>query len=109
VKIIIHKSHLLNHGIYLPEETWQSPEQFLSQEPAQLPEQLPEQPYLQLSDLSGLQDDKIVDPKADRVRMGKAPLAAFLKNSRLDWSSSSFLLFSIYIGLKDAYELPNSA
>ena len=42
--------------------------------------------------------------------IGRVRFAAFLKNSRLDWSSSFFLFFCIlFIELKDAYELPNSA
>jgi len=42
-------------------------------------------------------------------KMGSAPLAAFLKNSRRDWSSSFFPFFFITLEVKDAYELPNSA
>jgi nitrate reductase NapE component len=42
-------------------------------------------------------------------RMGSAPLAAFLKNSLLDWSSSLFLSFSIFPMLKIAAHSPNAA
>lgn len=42
-------------------------------------------------------------------KMGRALLAAFLKNSLRDWSSALFLLFFITLEVKNAYELPNSA
>lgn len=51
---------------------------------------------LLLSSSSLLHDDNNAGPNSDNVKMGKAPFAAFLKNSRRLWSSSFFLFFSIF-------------
>lgn len=47
-----------------------------------------------------------VSAKTMAPRMGNVPLAAFLKNSRRDWSSSLF--FFSFIGIEvNAYRPPN--
>ena len=43
------------------------------------------------------QDERIMGPKAIAPSIGNILLAAFLKNSRLDWSSSIFFFFSSII------------
>ena len=93
--------------MYLHAEASQPPVQ-PSQLPAQSPSQLPEHVLLQLQldlpdlpellvveGLSSPHDVKIDDAKRLIPKMGRVPLAAFLKNSLRDWSPSSFSFFFI--------------
>lgn len=79
-----------------PEATagfFSDPEHEVLQEPAQLLSQLPTQLLLQSSDPQDVKNDV---HKVVKARIGNAPLAAFLKNSRLDLSPSFFCFFSIF-------------
>ena len=77
----------------LPEQLPEHPNEHERLHP---PEHPPEHPKLQPCISSAFPNMGIFD-KAIAHRRGSAPLAALLKNSRRDWSSSFFLFFSIFI------------
>ena len=66
------------------------------QVPAQVPEQVPAHPLLHPIGASVAALIRFgVLANATAAKNGNAPFAALLKNSRLDWSSSILLIFSM--------------
>ena len=88
----------------LAQKSWQLLPQSTSQVLIQVSAQPPRQ--LLSSGSSFSQDERIDGPNTVRAKMGSAPLAALLKNSLRDWSSSFF--FDFFITLEVFLLPPNS-
>lgn len=90
-------SQVLLHCLQLPS----SPPELLP--PELLPPELLLPDFFSSSSSSLLHDVRIDDPNKENAKIGNAPLAALLKNSLRDWSSS---FFSFFVMTLEIFKMP---